>query len=170
MLEGCRSRQVTLAVHPPAVGAGSPDGHSIKATSSTRSGCGPCFQPRAAHRLKAAKRERCGPLVPYRRVTFFHAETGKPLGDGQQVLRLGAQQAAAWLDMKVCTLRNRIKNREIVAIKDGKGYWLEEADIEAYDRCRKIAIISRTLYRPCFGMKRYLRNKGETRTPRDNRA
>ena len=56
--------------------------------------------------------------------------------------RLNVEQAAAWLDMKVSTLRKRIKDREIVAIKDGKGYWLEEADIEAYDRRRKIAVIA----------------------------
>ena len=53
--------------------------------------------------------------------------------------RLTVEEAAAWLDMRVSTLRTRIKNREITALKDGKGYLLEEADVEAYDRRRKVA-------------------------------
>lgn len=43
------------------------------------------------------------------------------------------------MDMKVSTLRTRIRDREIAAVKDGKGYLLEEADVEAYDRRRKMA-------------------------------
>ena len=53
--------------------------------------------------------------------------------------RLTIEQAAAWLDMKVSTLRTRIKKREIAASKDGKGYLLEEADVEAYDQRRKVS-------------------------------
>ncbi len=53
--------------------------------------------------------------------------------------RLTVEEAAAWLDMRVSTLRTRIKNREIAALKDGKGYLLEEADVEAYDQRRKVA-------------------------------
>ena len=54
--------------------------------------------------------------------------------------RLTVDEAADWLDMKPSTLRTRIKNHEIVAVKDGKGYLLEEADVEAYDRRRKRAV------------------------------
>ena len=52
--------------------------------------------------------------------------------------RLTIVEAACWLDMKVSTLRTRIRNHEIAAVKDGKGYLLEEADVEAYDRRRKM--------------------------------
>ena len=53
--------------------------------------------------------------------------------------RLTVEQAAAWLDMRVSTLRTRIKDREIAAVKDGRGYLLEEADVEAYDKRRKLS-------------------------------
>ena len=55
--------------------------------------------------------------------------------------RLTVEEAAEWLDMVVSTLRTRIRDGEIVAIKDGKGYLLEEADIEAYDHRRKRAAV-----------------------------
>ena len=56
--------------------------------------------------------------------------------------RLTVEQAAAWLDMPVSTLRQRIRDKAISAIKDGKGYWLEEADVEKYDQDRKVAAVA----------------------------
>ncbi len=56
--------------------------------------------------------------------------------------RLSVEEAAAWLDMPVSTLRQRIREKAITAIKDGKNYWLEEGDVEKYDEGRKVLAIA----------------------------
>ena len=56
--------------------------------------------------------------------------------------RLTLEEAAAWLDMKVRTLRDRIQNGEIKYIRDGKRILIAEEEVEDYDKRRQIAAIA----------------------------